>query len=113
LTELTKGDGKSWKWTKEVEGAFKELKSRFTTSLKLAHFNPQEPVIIETDVSDFTLGAVLSQRDDENRQHPVAFHSRKFQPMEINYEIHDKELLAIVDTFKHWRCYCEGVAYWG
>jgi len=38
----------------------------------------------------------------------VAFHSRKFQPTEINYEIHDKELLAIVDPFKHWRRYCEG-----
>jgi len=37
----------------------------------------------------------------------VAFHSRKFQPAEINYEIHDKELLAIVDSFKHWRRYCE------
>jgi len=38
----------------------------------------------------------------------VAFHSRKFQPAEINYKIHDKELLAVVDSFKHWRRYCEG-----
>ena len=64
--------------------------------------------MIETDTSDFALGAVLAQRDDKNRLHPVAFHSRKFQPMEINYEIHDKELLAVVDAFKHWRRYCEG-----
>jgi len=41
----------------------------------------------------------------------VAFHSRKFQPAEINYEIHDKELLAIVDAFKHWRRYCEGAEH--
>jgi len=60
------------------------------------------PVILETDASDFAIGAVLSQRDDDNRLHPVAFHSRKFQPTEINYDIHDKELLAIVDAFKHW-----------
>jgi len=43
--------------------------------------------------------------------HPVAFHSRKFSPAEINYEIHDKELLAIVDAFKHWRRYCEGAEH--
>jgi len=65
-------------------------------------------VIIETDASDFAIGAILSQRDEEGRLHPVVFHSWKFQPVEINYEIHDKELLAIVDTFKHWRRYCEG-----
>ena len=64
--------------------------------------------MIETNTLDFALGAVLSQRDDENRLHPVTFHSRKFQPVEINYEIHDKELLAVVDAFKHWRHYCEG-----
>jgi len=68
-------------------------------------------MLIETDASDFAIGAVLSQRDDEGRLHPVAFHSRKFQPAEINYEIHDKELLAIVDAFKHWRRYCEGATH--
>jgi len=77
----------------------------------LAHFDAQRPVIIETDASDFALGAVLSQKDEENRLHPVAFHSRKFQSAEINYEIHNKELLAIVDAFKHWRCYCEGATH--
>jgi len=65
-------------------------------------------VIIETDASDFAIGAILSQRDKEGRLHPVAFHSQKSQPAEINYEIHDKELLAIVDAFKHWRRYREG-----
>jgi len=59
-------------------------------------------VIIETDASDFAIGAILSQQDEESRLHPVALHSRKFQPTEINYEIHDKELLAVVATFKHW-----------
>jgi len=73
-----------------------------------AHFDTQRPIIIEIDTSDFALGAILSHKDDENRLHPVVFHSRKFQPTEINYEIHDKELLAVVDTFKHWRHYCEG-----
>ena len=77
----------------------------------LAHFDPTKPVIIETDASDFAIGAVLSQQDEKNRLHPVAFHSRKFQPAEINYEIHDKKLLTVVDTFKHWRYYCEGATH--
>ena len=77
----------------------------------MAHFDPTKPVIIETDASDFAIGAVLSQRDNDNRLHLVAFHSRKFQPAEVNYDIHDKELLAIVDAFKHWRRYCEGAEH--
>jgi len=67
-------------------------------------------VIIETDASDFVIRAILSQRDEKGRLHPVAFHSQNFQPAEINYEIHDKELLAIIDVFKHWRRYCEGAS---
>ena len=110
ITELTKKTEK-WAWNGEAEAAFTELKQRFTMAPILAHFNAQRPVIIETDVSDFAIGAVLSQWDDEGRLHPVAFHSRKFQPVEINYKIHDKELLAIVDAFKHWRRYCEGNAH--
>jgi len=83
---------------------------RFMTAPILAHFHRLRLVLIETDTSDFIIGAVLS-RDDENCLHPVAFHSRKFQPAEINYEIHNKELLAIVDTFKHWHRYCEGATH--
>jgi hypothetical protein len=101
LTELTKSNGKDWVWTHEAEQAFITLKQRFTTAPVLAHFDPTRPVIVETDASDFALGAVLSQRGCENRLHPVAFHSRKFSPAEINYEIYDKELLAVVDSFKH------------
>jgi len=108
LMELTKGGKKEWAWNPQAEEAFLELKQWFTTAPILAHFDATKPVIIETDTSDFTIGAVLSQRDEEGRLHPVAFHSRKFQPVDINYEIHNKELLAIVDTFKHWHRYCEG-----
>jgi len=109
LMELTKGNKKEWEWNPQVEEVFQELKRRFTTAPILAHFDATRPVIIKTDGSDFAIGAILSQRDDRGRLHPVAFHSQKFQPVEINYEIHDKELLAIVDTIKHWRQYCEGV----
>jgi len=110
LTELTKQD-REWNWNEEADAAFSELKRRFTTALILAHFDPAKEVIIESDASDFAIGAMLSQRDEERCLHQVAFDSRKFQPAEINYEIHDKELLAVVDAFKHWRQYCEDATY--
>jgi len=110
LMDLTKKNEK-WTCSKEAQAAFEELKMRFTSAPILAHFDPTKQVIIETDASDFAIGAVLSQRYEENRLHLVAFHSRKFQPAEINYEIHDKELLAVVDAFKHWRRYCEGAEH--
>ena len=66
---------------------------------------------METDASDFALGAVLSQLGDGEKLHPVVFHSRKFNATEINYEIHDKELLAIVDYFQEWRHLLEGATH--
>jgi len=111
LTERNKGDGKNWAWNPQAKVVFEELKCRITTAPVLAHLNSQRPVIIETDASDFAIGAVLSQRDEEGKLHPVAFHSRKFQSTEINYKIHDKKLLAIVDAFKHWCRYCEGAVH--
>jgi hypothetical protein len=63
---------------------------------------------VETDASDFALGATLSQIGANKKLHPNAFHARKFSHAEINYKIHNKELLAIVDSFKAWRRYLEG-----
>jgi hypothetical protein len=108
LTESTKGDKKDWRWTPEMETAFVNLKEWFTTAPILTHFNPKRQCIVETDASDFALGAVLSQKEDDDMLHPIAYHSRKFSTAEINYEIHDKELLAVVDSFKIWRRYLEG-----
>ena len=66
---------------------------------------------METDASHFALGAVLSQLEDGEKLHPLAFHSRKFSAVEINYKIHDKELLAIVDSFQEWRHLLEGATH--
>jgi len=111
LTDANKKDKKSWQWTPAMDDAFRYLKGAFTTAPVLLHFDPQRGSFVETDSSDFALGGVLSQKDDEGKLHPVAFHSRKLMPAEINYEIHDKELLAIVDCFEKWRRYLEGAAH--
>jgi hypothetical protein len=57
------------------------------------------PFFLESDAFDFALGAILSQNGIDMRLHPIAFPSRKFTTVEINYENYDKELLAIVDSF--------------
>ena len=94
-------------WGKEQDEAFEALKRRFTSAPILAHFYPDRRTVIETDASDFVLGAILSQYLGK-RLHPVAFHSRKLNDAERNYEIHDKELLAILDAFKEWKHYLLG-----
>ena len=98
---------KDWIRTPEIEAAQQHLTTAFTTAPVLKHFNPDLPAIVETDASDFTLGAIISQTH-EGRTHPVAFQSRKFTQAEINYDTADKELLAIVDSFKRWRRFLEG-----
>ncbi|MBW0565292.1 hypothetical protein O181_105007 [Austropuccinia psidii MF-1] len=74
---------------------FHQLKEVFTIAPILSHFDPSLPTIVETDASDYTLGAVLSQISDSGK-HLIAFDSRKSLLAELNYEIHDKELLGIV-----------------
>jgi len=57
---------------------------------------------METDASDYTLAAILSIVTKDNEIHPVAFYSWMFSALELNYDVHDKELLAIFEAFKIW-----------
>ena len=66
---------------------------------------------METDALDYALTAILSIVNEDNEVHPVAFHSRTFTIAKLNYDIHDKELLAIFEAFKIWWHYLEGPAY--
>jgi hypothetical protein len=111
LSDSTKGSPKDWVWTDAMTKSFEKLKHCFTTAPILTHFDPNCKCIVETDASDFALGGTLSQTAKDTKLHPNAFHSRKFSPAEINYEIHDKELLTIVDCFKAWRRYLEGLLH--
>ena len=84
------------------------MKTRFTTAPILALFDPELKIVMETDASDFALGGCLSQLGERGKLRPVAYYSRKLSPAELNYDVHDKELLAIVEVFKQWRVYLEG-----
>ncbi|MBW0576224.1 hypothetical protein O181_115939 [Austropuccinia psidii MF-1] len=80
------------------------LTKAFTISPILCNFDLSLPTILKTDASDYALDAVLSQISDSGK-HPIAFDSRKLLPDELNYEIHDKELLGIVWALKCWRAF--------
>ena len=66
---------------------------------------------METDALDYALAAILSIVNEDNKVHPVSFHSCTFTVVELNYNTHDKELLAIFEAFKIWWHYLEGLAY--
>jgi hypothetical protein len=63
---------------------------------------------VETDASDYAIVSILSITSNDGEIRPVAFHSRSLTLPELNYDVHDKELLAIFDAFKHWHHYLEG-----
>jgi len=65
-------------------------------------------LVVETDASDYALAAIISMQTLEGKIHPIAFHSRTFTGAELNYNVHDKELMAIFEAFKCWRHYLEG-----
>lgn len=109
LTALLKKDAK-FDFGPTAQAAFQALKSAFTGGDILRHFDPALEAIVETDASDFAISAILSQYHDKVLR-PVAFMSRKLDKHERNYEIHDKELLAVVSAIKVWRHYLEGARH--
>ncbi|MBW0510354.1 hypothetical protein O181_050069, partial [Austropuccinia psidii MF-1] len=86
-------------FNEEARSQFQVLKEAYTSSPILSHFNPSLPTIVETDSSDYALGAVLSQVNNSGKN-PIAFDSHKLLLVDLNYEIYDKELLAIVWALK-------------
>ena len=72
------------------------MKERFTKGLVLAALDLDKKMRIEVDVSDYTIEGVLSMECKGEKWRPVAFLSKSLNKTERNYEIHDKEILAII-----------------
>ena len=77
----------------------------------LHHYNPDLKIVVETDTLNYVSEGILSQYDKNDILHPIAYFSKKHNPAECNYEIYDKELMAIVRAFKEWRSELEGSTY--
>ena len=107
LTKLTYKD-MPFIWNHDCKEAFKELKHRLATAPILAIFDLEREAILETNASDYTIGACLTQKGDNEKLRTVAYYSHKMTGPELNYDIHDKELLAVVEALREWRVYLEG-----
>ena len=110
LTHLTQKDI-PWKFDSSCQDAFNSLKKAFTSTPILTHWIPDAQLIMETDALDYTLAEILLIVNEDNEVHLAAFHSHTFTVAELNYNIHNKELLTIFKAFKIWRYYLEGLAY--
>ena len=110
LTNLTKKET-YFDFGTKCKDAFNELKRRLTSAPILGIFDPEKETIVETDASDEAIGATLNQKGDDEKLRPTAYYSRKMTAPETNYDIHDKELLAIVEALRHWRVHLEGAKY--
>ena len=110
LFDLTKKDI-GWKWEELEQVAFNKLKELIMSAPVLVFPDNSCPYCIEADSSSAATGAVLSQwtsSENGGKWHPVAFFSKSLSPVERNYEIHDKEMLAIVRALEEWWHYLEG-----
>jgi hypothetical protein len=110
LHDLTR-KASEWAWNKEHQEAFDALKKLVTSSPILIFPDDHEPYKVEADSSDYATGAVLSQLGEDEKWHPVAFLSKSLSAVERNYEIHDKEMLAIIRALEEWRHYLEGTQH--
>ena len=91
-------------WTSKAQAAFSKLKRRFTSEPILTTPNPSLPFIVEVDASELGVGAILSQRAPlDGKIHPCAYFSLGLSPAERNYDVGDRELLAVKLALEEWR----------
>ena len=107
LTELTR-KGQRFEWTAACAQAFHTIKGRFMERPILLLPRDAEPFQVECDASKVATGAVLRQKGPDGEWHPVAYLSKTLTDAERNYQIHDRELLAIIRALEAWRHYLQG-----
>jgi hypothetical protein len=107
LFQLTKKD-MPFTWTTDTQAAFDTLIRAFTTAPVLMLPDCMHPFRLVMDASNFAMGAILEQPDLFNCWHPVTYFSKLLLPAEQNYNIHDKELLAIICALESFHHYLEG-----
>jgi hypothetical protein len=98
--ELRKLKFRPIRWNVACEMAFRKLKKMLTDKPILIQPDLSKPFTIETDASEWAIGMILLQLGADGRLHPVAFDGRKLTGAELNYPVHEKELLAIKEALR-------------
>ena len=101
LTHLTCKDT-PWNFSDDCRSAFQHLKDAFTSAPILTHYILDAPLLVETDASDYAIAGILSIHCLDEELWPVVFFSWTMTALELNYDTHDKELLAIHESFQAW-----------
>ncbi|QRW25688.1 Retrotransposable element Tf2 protein [Rhizoctonia solani] len=107
LYNLLKKDS-PWEWKLAEQQSFDGLKKYLMSAPLLLQPDTTKQFYVECNASDYATGAILSQRNPEGKLAPVAYLSKSLSPAEKNYNIFDKELLAVIRAFKEWRHLLEG-----
>ena len=102
---------KKWDWTVKQEKVFRELKEKFTKEPVLAAPDLDKKMRMEVDALDYVIGGVLSMEGKDGLWRPVAFLSKSLNETKRNYEIHNKEILAIIRGLENWRYLLEGIHF--
>src|SRR5271156_2548103 len=97
-----------FEWTPERQETFDILKKKFQESPVLQMPDMAKPFVVESDASKYASGAVLQQQDTNRDWHPCAYLSKSLNETERNYEIYNRELLAIIRALTDWRHYLIG-----
>jgi len=100
-----------WEWTERHQATFDALKSRVASAPVLTQPDFTKPFFVDTDASQHALGAVLQQKDEQGRLHPIVFHSKTFDATQRNWDVADRELFAIIDALETWRVYLVGAEH--
>ena len=103
FTRLTKKN-KLWKQQEEQKTLFKELKELFIVELILKIYILSLPIVVKIDTLDFALGVYLVQKYSDG-WYLVVYYNRKLTPLKLNYNIYNKELLAIITVLKEQRAF--------
>jgi transposase InsO family protein len=105
--ELRKQKFRPIRWSVACECAFRKVKEMLTAEPVLIQPDLSKPFVIETDASEWAIGMVLLQIGPDGKLHPVAYDGRKLTGAELNYPVHEKELLAIKEALRLWDRYIE------
>ena len=107
LCKLLKKDQK-YDWGKDQQQEFEKLKRALVTAPVLARPDFTQPFTIQTDASDVSIGAVLTQEDENGEEHQITYISRALNVAEKSYTVTEKEFLAIIWAVEYFRPYVEG-----
>lgn len=108
---MVKSGNPKLKCNPDATQAFNHLKARFSSAPIFCHPNPKLPFILKIEASNTGIGAALSQRQvASNKLHPCAF-SRKLNSVERNYDVGNRELLAMTAAMEEWRHWLEGARH--